>query len=793
MGDIGASVDLLGRSADLDTLVGLLQPSGPALINVTGARGVGKSALIRTALGRLGGAFGEMQRLDLTGESAATALAGLRHRVAHLPAHLPAPPQRGGQHAHPPLLMYLDRADCLARSPRELTRLVEEHAGLRLLVESVPPLRDPGCTSLLVGPLDTDAAVELLRQSALKVGVTIGLDRESTAFLIRMTRAVDANPLALDLAAARLPFLPLPALTGALESPTRALSTLSAQGGPDHGEPAIRILLADSYRATSVTAQALLDHLSVFTGSFTFEAVQAVWPDGPSLIEPLSELLDLRLIELDTGTAQGRYRLSRLVQGFATEHLLATKDDTPARQRHADYYRDAAHRAARAFDDAEDDAALAILGEDYPEAVAALAWLRSQDPAAALRLAADLAWEAHRRGGGAMVVHVLDDLVNDADNDPSTQRDALLWLVQLASWTPRVGDQAQLVDTRLGQALTVARRLGEPLPLLGVLRAQYFAVTARGDLQAAIDACTEGMAVAASIGHARWLGRFEISLAAMHGVLRQYESAAQLASSGLARAIRSEDRQGIALGTLALHTLPAAFLTHAGTLPSLPAVLTIFRDLGDLQNEVHTLTVLAHQAIDHADPSSAARWILAGVDRLGRSNLPNGLTLYVMLAVHVARLRGDHAVGARLHGSVASHMEPLLALIPAQLAQYQAGLAEISETLGQNTFDANAAAGRLWDRTDTLLELVAYLRVAVDEPTGPTSPPRPSQSRLTPREEQVLALLARGLRNKEIAVELGITAKSVMHHTVSIYRKLGVRSRTEAVAALASGAIRLPS
>ena len=51
----------------------------------------------------------------------------------------------------------------------------------------------------------------------------------------------------------------------------------------------------------------------------------------------------------------------------------------------------------------------------------------------------------------------------------------------------------------------------------------------------------------------------------------------------------------------------------------------------------------------------------------------------------------------------------------------------------------------------------------------------------TPRETQVLGLLARGLRNKEIATELGITTKSVMHHTVSIYRRLGVRSRTEAV------------
>jgi len=46
----------------------------------------------------------------------------------------------------------------------------------------------------------------------------------------------------------------------------------------------------------------------------------------------------------------------------------------------------------------------------------------------------------------------------------------------------------------------------------------------------------------------------------------------------------------------------------------------------------------------------------------------------------------------------------------------------------------------------------------------------------------VVKLLARGLTNKEIAQTLGITPKTVMHHTVAIYQSLGVRGRSETVA-----------
>lgn len=53
---------------------------------------------------------------------------------------------------------------------------------------------------------------------------------------------------------------------------------------------------------------------------------------------------------------------------------------------------------------------------------------------------------------------------------------------------------------------------------------------------------------------------------------------------------------------------------------------------------------------------------------------------------------------------------------------------------------------------------------------------------LTPREREIVGLLARGYRTKEVAAELGITVLTVQTHVRNIYEKLHVRSRAEAVA-----------
>jgi DNA-binding NarL/FixJ family response regulator len=59
---------------------------------------------------------------------------------------------------------------------------------------------------------------------------------------------------------------------------------------------------------------------------------------------------------------------------------------------------------------------------------------------------------------------------------------------------------------------------------------------------------------------------------------------------------------------------------------------------------------------------------------------------------------------------------------------------------------------------------------------------RASVSRLTPREGEILALVRRGRRNREIATELGVEEKTIKNHLNSIYSKLDLGSRIEAMA-----------
>jgi DNA-binding NarL/FixJ family response regulator len=62
-------------------------------------------------------------------------------------------------------------------------------------------------------------------------------------------------------------------------------------------------------------------------------------------------------------------------------------------------------------------------------------------------------------------------------------------------------------------------------------------------------------------------------------------------------------------------------------------------------------------------------------------------------------------------------------------------------------------------------------------------------SRLTPREREVLALVARGLAAKQVARQLGISAKTVERHKTKIFAKLGVPNQTAAVSALLSNGV----
>jgi NarL family two-component system response regulator YdfI len=91
-------------------------------------------------------------------------------------------------------------------------------------------------------------------------------------------------------------------------------------------------------------------------------------------------------------------------------------------------------------------------------------------------------------------------------------------------------------------------------------------------------------------------------------------------------------------------------------------------------------------------------------------------------------------------------------------------------------------------RGESLLPSAVVERV-VAHLSDPKPEPVPAADGLSQREQQVMALLADGAANKEIAAKLHISERTVKAHVTSIFNKLGVNSRAEAVAVALRGGL----
>lgn len=92
-----------------------------------------------------------------------------------------------------------------------------------------------------------------------------------------------------------------------------------------------------------------------------------------------------------------------------------------------------------------------------------------------------------------------------------------------------------------------------------------------------------------------------------------------------------------------------------------------------------------------------------------------------------------------------------------------------------------------------LIETIRVVHAGGEAPTPAVIDRNPTgEPPLTAREEDVIQLLAKGLRNKQIAAALNISEDTVQSHVKSIFVKLGVHDRTEAlVAAVRLGIVHL--
>lgn len=143
-------------------------------------------------------------------------------------------------------------------------------------------------------------------------------------------------------------------------------------------------------------------------------------------------------------------------------------------------------------------------------------------------------------------------------------------------------------------------------------------------------------------------------------------------------------------------------------------------------------------------------------------------------------LATDHAEATALLRSAALGFAQSGAPLPACRARLALARSLVPRDRGLAVSEARSAL-QAFDRMGATAEAdraAAFLReLGVRGRTGPRN-----VGLLSNREREVLALIAGGLSNAEIGERLYISTKTVGHHVSSILGKLGVRSRTEAVA-----------
>ena len=174
----------------------------------------------------------------------------------------------------------------------------------------------------------------------------------------------------------------------------------------------------------------------------------------------------------------------------------------------------------------------------------------------------------------------------------------------------------------------------------------------------------------------------------------------------------------------------------------------------------------------------------------------------ILMDVRMPEIDGIEATRQLLerarHGSPEPHTEPrVLILTTFDLDEYvydalRAGASGflLKDVTAEHLFDAVrvvAAGDALLAPTVTrrLISEFAQLRS-----TKPDAAPETALATLTPRETQVLLLVAEGMSNPEIATRLVVTDETVKTHVSRMLSKLGLRDRTQAViAAYESGLV----
>lgn len=250
-------------------------------------------------------------------------------------------------------LLVLDNCENLADACSELIKDLIDCPELRILATSTRNLHVPRQQSWHLEPLQLPAAdarkaeVEEAEASALFLH-QIRLDEpryqpndEDARHLARICRFLEGSPLAIELAAARYPYVALAGIASDLKKVLEFVNP-SRQEMRHH---TVQAVIEWSVRLLSVQAREMLFDLSVFRGGCSLEAAAKVCleADGDErrALELLGELIDNSLVEFvrvsgESDRSERRYRLLEPIRIFANSNLPEERGNK-LRWRHYDW------------------------------------------------------------------------------------------------------------------------------------------------------------------------------------------------------------------------------------------------------------------------------------------------------------------------------------------------------------------------------------------------------------------------------------------------------------------------
>lgn len=338
-----------GRSTEIDKIKALLDTR--SLVTLVGAGGIGKTCVAQAVAWDLRERWADgAWMVELAGLSDPVALPGFVAQVLRI--GLPGRKAVGRDLARflgcQSLLIVLDNCEHLLDAVCELATLIATEApNVRILATSQEPLRLPGEQQLRISPLAVPTtgglaearafgAIALFESRVSALDPRFALTVDSVVAAVEICRRLDGLPLAIELAAARVPAFGIEGVLRRLDERFRLLA-----GGWRDALPRHRTLHATlewSHGRLTEEEQALFEHLAVFAGGFTSELAVAVagepGQDEWAVLDLLASLVEKSLVVANAGEPP-RYRLLESTRAFAGERLEASGGTSETRRRHA--------------------------------------------------------------------------------------------------------------------------------------------------------------------------------------------------------------------------------------------------------------------------------------------------------------------------------------------------------------------------------------------------------------------------------------------------------------------------